>query len=79
MTPNFLLQITFSWVEISLHVKFHPPGLPRSGRFIQPLTLFKDEVKNLEEEIIELKSNVRSKQIELDNMTNKEQYLLKHF
>ncbi len=39
--PNFFLQISFSWVEISLHVEFHPPGLPRSGRFIQSLTLFK--------------------------------------
>ena len=42
--PNLFLQISFSWVEISLHVEFHPPGLPRSGRFIQSLTLFKTGV-----------------------------------
>ena len=29
--PIFLLQISFDWVEISLHFKFHPPELPRSG------------------------------------------------
>ena len=34
MTPIFLFQISFSWVEISLQVEFHPPGLPRSGRFM---------------------------------------------
>ena len=39
--PNFFLQIYFSWVQISLQVEFHTPGLPRSGRFIQALTLFK--------------------------------------
>ena len=32
--PNFFLNISFSWVEISLHVEFHLLGLPRSGRFI---------------------------------------------
>jgi hypothetical protein len=30
--PNFFLHISFSWVEMSLYVEFHPPGLPRSGR-----------------------------------------------
>ena len=30
--PNFFLNISFSWVEISLHVEFHLLGLPRSGR-----------------------------------------------
>ena len=30
--PNFFLHISFSWVEISLHVEFHLLGLPRSGR-----------------------------------------------
>ena len=28
------LHISFSWVEISLRVKFHPPGLTKSGRFM---------------------------------------------
>ena len=32
--PIFFLQISFSWVEIRLQVEFHPPGLPRSGRFM---------------------------------------------
>ena len=32
--PNFFLHVSFSWVEISLHVKFHSPGLPRSDRFM---------------------------------------------
>ena len=32
--PNFFLHISFSWAEISFHVEFHPPGLPRSGRFM---------------------------------------------
>ena len=27
-------QISFGWVEISLQVEVHPPGLPRSGRFV---------------------------------------------
>ena len=27
-------HISFSCVEISLHVEFHPPGLPRSGSFM---------------------------------------------
>ena len=31
---DFFLPITFSLVKISLHVEFHPPGLPRSGRFM---------------------------------------------
>ena len=30
--PKFFLNISFSWVEISLHVEFHLLGLPRSGR-----------------------------------------------
>ena len=34
MTPVFFLHISFSWVEISLQAKFHPPGLPRIGRFM---------------------------------------------
>ena len=34
VTPIFFLQISFSWVEMSLHVEFHPPGLPISGRFM---------------------------------------------
>lgn len=33
MAPIFL-QISFSWVEKSLQVEFHPTGLPRSGRFM---------------------------------------------
>ena len=32
--PIFLSSDCFSWVKISLQVKFHPPGLPRSGRFM---------------------------------------------
>ena len=32
--PNYVLHISLSWVEISLHFEFHPPGLPRSGRFM---------------------------------------------
>ena len=28
--PKFFLHINFNWVKISLHVKFHPPGLPIS-------------------------------------------------
>ena len=28
--PNFFLHISFSWVEISFNVEFHPPGLPRT-------------------------------------------------
>ena len=31
---EIFLHISFSWVQISLHVEFHPPGLPRSGRFM---------------------------------------------
>jgi hypothetical protein len=34
VTPFFLLHVSFSWVEISLHVEFHPLGLPRGGRFM---------------------------------------------
>jgi hypothetical protein len=30
--PNFCLHISFSWVEISVHVEFHLLELPRSGR-----------------------------------------------
>ena len=30
--PNFFLQISFSWVEMSFHVEFHPPVLPRTGQ-----------------------------------------------
>ena len=30
----FVLHIYFIWVEISLHVEFHPDGLPRSCRFM---------------------------------------------
>ena len=33
-TPNFVLHISFSWVEIRLHVKFQLPMLLRSGRFM---------------------------------------------
>ena len=29
---NFFLQISFSWVRISFHDEFHPPGLPGSGQ-----------------------------------------------
>ena len=32
--PNCFLHISFNWVEISLHFEFHPPGLPRGGRFM---------------------------------------------
>ena len=32
--PIFFLHISFSWAEISFHVEFHLPGLPRSGRFM---------------------------------------------
>ena len=46
--PNFFLQIYFSWVEIILHIEFHLPGLPRSGRFIKSLTLFKARVSLVE-------------------------------
>ena len=31
---NFFLHISFGCVIISLHVKFRPSGLPRSGRYI---------------------------------------------
>ena len=30
--PNFFLQISFSWVKMSFHVEFHPPGLPGTGQ-----------------------------------------------
>ena len=30
--PNFFLQIPFSWVKMSFHVEFHPPGLPGTGQ-----------------------------------------------
>ena len=30
--PNFFLQISFSWVKMSFHVKFHPYRLPRTGQ-----------------------------------------------
>jgi hypothetical protein len=34
VTPFFLLNISFSWVEISLHAEFEPLGFPRSGSFM---------------------------------------------
>ena len=30
--PNFFLQISFSWVKLSFHVEFHPPGMPGTGQ-----------------------------------------------
>ena len=30
--PNCFLQISFSWVKMSFHVEFHPPGLPGTGQ-----------------------------------------------
>jgi hypothetical protein len=32
--PSFFLNISFSWVEISLHAELEPLGLPRSCRFM---------------------------------------------
>jgi hypothetical protein len=32
--PNLFLHISFSLVEVSLHVQFHLLGLPRIGRFL---------------------------------------------
>jgi hypothetical protein len=32
--PNLCINISFSWVEISLHVESHLLGLPSSGRFM---------------------------------------------
>ena len=29
--PNFCLDISSSWVEISLHAEFQLPSMPRSG------------------------------------------------
>ena len=30
--PNFFLRISFSWVKLSFHVEFHPPGMPGTGQ-----------------------------------------------
>ena len=31
-TPFSFLQISFSWVEMSIHIELHPPGLPGTGQ-----------------------------------------------
>ena len=31
---QFFFNISFSWVELSLHAEFEPRGLPRSGSFM---------------------------------------------
>ena len=56
VTSIFLLHISFSKVEISLYVEFHPPGLPKSCSFM----VGDKQTKNKRQDSIELMASLAS-------------------